>query len=115
MGKLSAEQQATLDQLNALADAPDTDEDEVWVENAQGHKTRLVGGRAQAWLKRNGYGADDPDGAADDADKSAGGAAKKAGAAKKVAPVKAGAQPPGDDGTGDLADPPPPGPKRSFF
>lgn len=62
MAKLSPEDQATLDRLTALRDAPDTDtDDEIWVRNSQGHETRLTGERARAWLRRNGYHEDDGD------------------------------------------------------
>ena len=75
MGKLSTEQQAQLDELTALANAPDAEDDEVWVENADGHKTLLRGKRAAAWLKANGYAPDEGDQAAADADKADGGQA----------------------------------------
>src|SRR4051812_43905255 len=56
MGKLTAEQQRQLDELTAIANAPDDgDDDAVWVRNGDGHETRLTGARAQAWLARNGY------------------------------------------------------------
>lgn len=118
MAKLTAEQQRALDDLTALANAPDADDDEVWVENSDGHKTKLTGARAAAWLKRNGYDDEDGDQAAADADAKSGAAdtaqpvAKKT-APKKTAPVKAGDQ--ADDEDQAVADVQPAGGKRAFF
>ena len=127
MAKLSAEQQAQLDELTALANAPDADDDEVWVKNPEGHATLLKGPRAAAWLKRHGYDADEGDKAADDADAKAAksngakppAGAKKAAPAKKTAPsrTKDVTDEGEEDDEGEEADPPPPGSsaRRSFF
>jgi hypothetical protein len=135
MAKLTEEQQKQLDELTALANAPDADDDEVWVENKDGHKTKLTGARAAAWLKRNGYEPDEGDKAAADADAKADEDAGKSGAAssstpaKKAAPAKKTAPARkqdvnGDDGpdvsdVGDEPleqdDPAPAGNRRAFF
>ena len=61
MGKLSAEQQKQLADLEALRDADDDEETVVWVRNKDGHETRLSGERAERWLKANGYDESDAD------------------------------------------------------
>ena len=61
MGKLSPEEQATLDRLTRQRDEPDDDDLAVWVRNSDGHETRLTGERAARWLRRNGYDEDDAD------------------------------------------------------
>lgn len=54
MGKLTAEQKRQLEELQALADAPDDEDDyEVWVKNDKGHETRLPSRKASGWLKQN--------------------------------------------------------------
>lgn len=53
MGKLTAEQQKALAELQALADAPDEEEYEVWVKNEKGQETRIPSSRAGSWLKEN--------------------------------------------------------------
>lgn len=60
MAKLTREQQKQLDELNALANAPEDNDDEVvvWVRKGE-HETRLVGDRAKRWLRTHGYDEDD--------------------------------------------------------
>lgn len=53
MAKLTDEQKKQLADLQALADAPDEDEYEVWVKNDKGHETRLPSRKAESWLKAN--------------------------------------------------------------
>lgn len=127
MAKLSAEDQATLDRLTALRDAPDSDDDAIWVRNGDGHETRLTGARATAWLERNGYSEAAGDASSQGAplDPAAAGgktAAKKAApAAKKAAPAARGKAPapdadiPGEDGEELDADPPARTGRRAFF
>lgn len=119
MAKLSAEQQRQLDDLQALAAAPDDGDDAVWVENGDGHRTRLTGTRATAWLKRNGYDAED----AEDATQTDPLVAKKTASPAKKA-VKKAAPPAGaaTDDTGadggealDPDAPPPSARRREFF
>ena len=94
MGKLSAEEQATLDRLQAQRDAPDDGDDgAIWVRNADGHETRLTGARADAWLARNGYSEAAGDASTEGAPLPAkpGG---KTGPAKKTAPPAKKTAPP---------------------
>ncbi len=51
MGKLTAEQQATLDQLQALASTPDEGTD-VYVQDDKGRTTKLTGSNAERWLSQ---------------------------------------------------------------
>lgn len=52
MGKLTDEQAKALAELQALADAPDDEEEyEVWVKNDKGAETRVPSKRAASWLK----------------------------------------------------------------
>lgn len=54
MAKLTPEQKKQLEELQALADAPDEeDEYEVWVKNDKGHETRLPSRKAAGWLREN--------------------------------------------------------------
>ena len=110
MGKLSAEQENQLKELERIRDgADDDDEISCWVRNSEGHETRLTGARAVAWMKRNGYDAED----ATDSTKTDPLDAKGTPPAKKAAPGKAG-DPPEDP---PAQDPPAGGaPKpRKFF
>ena len=59
MGKLSDEQAAQLAELQALAEAPDDPELELYVKDENGRETRLTGSHAQKWLKNLGLGDDD--------------------------------------------------------
>jgi|GraSoiStandDraft_4_1057263.scaffolds.fasta_scaffold1454149_2 hypothetical protein len=79
MGKLSDEQAAQLAELQALAEAPDDPELELYVKDENGRETRLTGSHAQKWLKNLGLGDDDAtdagaagDGAGDDKGDGAG-------------------------------------------
>lgn len=118
MGKLTAEQQRQLDELNALANAPDDgDDDAVWVRNGDGHETRLTGARAQAWLARNGYSDAAGEGSTEGnplPPKDGKPPVKKA--AKKAAPPAADGAPAGGEGDELPTDAPPQnGPRRAFF
>ena len=132
MGKLSAEDQATLDRLTAQRDAPDDDDDgAIWVRNADGHETRLTGKRADDWLARNGYSEAAGDASTQDAPlPAAGGKGRPAAtggkgrppARKQAARTSSGATPPADtdvddDDQGDDLDTDPPARtgRRSFF
>lgn len=54
MGKLNDEQAKMLAELQALAEAPDEeDEYEVWVKNEKGQETKIPSKRASGWLKEN--------------------------------------------------------------
>ncbi len=129
MAKLSAEDQATLDRLTALRDAPDDDADDgaIWVRNGDGHETRLTGRRADEWLARNGYSDAAGDASTQDAPLTPGGKGKTPPAGKgKPAPRKQAARtssatPPADDvdddqdeGAEDLDAPARTG-RRAFF
>lgn len=97
MGRLTPAQQKQLDDLQAQKDAPDDEEVSVWVRNKDGHETRLTGQRAENWLTRNGYSADDADDATSvEPLEPKGGAApakKTAAPVKKAAAPAAGAEP----------------------
>jgi hypothetical protein len=117
MGKLSAEQEKQLADLEALRDQDDDDDETVvWVRKGD-HETRLTGKRAERWLRENGYDPDDADDSTKDAPldpKAAGGKAGKP--AKKAAAPKAGDTIPGEDG--EELDQDAPGPtrnRRAFF
>lgn len=116
MGKLSAEDKATLDRLQQMQSAPDGDDDDyVWVRLENGNSVRLHGDRARSWCKRHGIDIDDAE------DSTAGNPVdpKKAAPAKKAAaPKKAGApaEPEGEGEGEELADDPPSqGRPRTFF
>jgi hypothetical protein len=118
MAKLSAEQQRQLDELEALRDqADDDDETVVWVRKGD-HETRLTGKRAERWLRENGYDPDDADDSSKDAPLDPKAAGGKAGGkpAKKAAAPKPGDDAPGNDGP--ELDQDAPGPtrnRRAFF
>lgn len=65
MGKLTEDQARTLAELQALAEAPDEDNLELYVKDEKGRETRLTGSHAQRWLKNLGLG-DDGDESGDD-------------------------------------------------
>lgn len=80
MAKLTAEQQRQLDELTALADAPDGDVEELYVKDEKGRETRLTGAHATKWLKNLGLVDDDDAGDAGDGtdgDDAGGGAGAK--------------------------------------
>lgn len=124
MGKLSAEDEATLKRLQAAKDAPDDEETVIWVRNGDGHETRLSGARAEAWLKRNGYSESEGDDSSKGDPLDAGGGAPEAGGkkpVKKTAPPVKKAKPPaegdtipGEDGE-DLDVDDTPRQRRAFF
>lgn len=63
MGRLTNEQAQQLADLQALADAPDDDDYEVWIKSDKGHETRIPSRRAGGYLKEH-FGIslhDDPD------------------------------------------------------
>lgn len=110
MGKLTAEQEKQLAELEKIRDgAEDDDEVSCWVRNGDGHETRLTGARAVAWMKRNGYDVDD----ADDSTQAAPLDPKATTAPKKVAPGKAG-DPPEDPPAQDPPAGGTPRPKKFF-
>lgn len=96
MGRLTPQQQKQLDDLQAQKDAPDDDEVSVWVRNADGHETRLTGQRAENWLTRNGYSADDADDSTSGEPLDAAQGAKPAKKAAKAAPKPAAGEPDGE-------------------
>lgn len=53
MGRLTNEQAQQLADLQALADAPDDDDYEVWIKNDKGHETRVPSKRAGGYLKEH--------------------------------------------------------------
>lgn len=110
MGKLSPEQAKQLKDLQDLESADD-DDFHVWVENSNGHRTRLEGDAARRWLRRNGYDEDDADAAskAEPLDAKGGKGPAKSTPAKKAAP---GAD---EDDEVDQDEPAPIKNKRAFF
>lgn len=123
MGRLSAEEEATLKRLQAAKEAPDDEDTAVWVRNAAGHETRLTGARAERWLRSNGYSEDEAEESTADAPLPA----KKAAApGKKAAPAKRAAKPApaapaeddlddDEDGAEEETDVQPRGGRRAFF
>lgn len=72
MGKLTPEQQAQLDELNALAEAPDDDDEEYEIEiySSDGSGARLPYKKGKSWLAKT-FGIDIGDAPAPTEPKSA--------------------------------------------
>jgi hypothetical protein len=54
MAKMTAEQKRQLAELQAIADAPDDNDVEIYVRDERGRETRLTGSYAQRWLHNLG-------------------------------------------------------------
>ena len=78
MGKLTADQQKMLDELSALASAPDDDDDFdiVITDGGSGHSAQVPYRKGRSWLQKN-FGIDlDPPAGGTDGDGKSDGAGK---------------------------------------